>query len=125
MDQHWILDEKWMEGILRENFQKNLEFELNGKTYKRGKFSLYRIETYNNNYEIIFLFETTKNKPESFKIPYPFKVEYYPQDGQLFFDYRLLTLSNGDSNLESRLLKLASKYQLSKYFNKILTINIK
>ncbi len=41
-----------IENILKNNFQRTMEFEISNKVFKRGKFILYRLETYDNNYEI-------------------------------------------------------------------------
>lgn len=118
------MDELTLENILKKNFQKRIEFELNGKIYKKGKFILYKIETYNNNYDITFMFEKPHLKIENFKLPYPFNIEYYPEDSHLFFDYRIITLVNGEKEIEQQLLKAAKKYTPSKYFNAIIKIYI-
>ena len=114
-----------IEEVLKPQLQKNLEFELNGKIYKRGKFLLYTLETYNNNYEITFKFEKDGDRVENFKVPYPFLYEYYPDDQTLFFDYRVFTLANNDGNLAQALKSVSKKYTPSKYFDKILKINCK
>jgi hypothetical protein len=119
-----ICEEDVLEPILKSQLQKTLEFELGGKVFKRGKFALYRIETYNNNFEITFKFSKpgTPLKVENFKVPYPFHIEYYADDDVIFFDYRLSTLTNNNKDLIRKLEELAQTYETSKYFNKILKI---
>ncbi len=119
-----ISEEDVLEPILKNQLQKTLDFELGGKVYKRGKFALYRIETYNNNFEITFKFSKPglPVKIENFKVPYPFHVEYYADDGVIFFDYRLSTLTNNNKELMKKLESLSNSYEKSKYFNKILKI---
>lgn len=128
-----MIIEDSLEEIFKPQLQKNLQFELNNKVYKRGKLSLYKLETYSNNYEITLMLEKNgPNSVECFKIPYPFKYEVYG-DGEgnsqttIFFDYRLYTLSNNDPKIEKKLLELSKNYKKSKYFNGILKIecNIK
>jgi hypothetical protein len=111
-----------LEHVLKEQFQKQLEFELNGRVYKKGKLVLFRLDTYNNNYEVSFMFDKPNtDKVENFKVPYPFQYEYYPEDDHIFFDYRLNTLTN-DNALSDRIRKLTENYPVSKYFDKILKI---
>jgi len=120
-----MIEEDSLEYVLKDQFQKQLEFELNGRVYKKGKLVLFRLDTYNNNYEISFMFDKPNtNKVENFKVPYPFKYEYYTEDCILFFDYRLLTLTN-DNKLSNRIRKLSENYPVSKYFDKILKITCK
>jgi len=115
-----------LEKVLKSQLQKQLEFELNGRIYKRGRFSLYRIETYNNNYEITFMFEKPNtDKVERFKIPHPFSYEHYEDDGHIFFDYRLITLTNNDAGIADNLRDLSEDYSKSKYFDKILKVHCK
>ena len=121
-----MIIEDALESVIKYQLQKQLEFELNGKIYKRGKFVLYRLETYNNNYEITFMFDKPNtDKVENFKVPYPFGFEHYNEDDheQLFFDYRLFTLANKDTEIAERLRVLSEEYNTSKYFDKILKIN--
>lgn len=124
-----MIIEDSLEEVFKEQLQKNLEFELNNRIYKRGKLSLYKLEIYSNNYEITLMLE--KNGPtsvEHFKLPYPFKYEIYTDtDGEtvIFFDYRLYTLSNNNADTEKKLLEISKKYKKSKYFNSILKIKCK
>lgn len=121
-----MITEDYIEKILKQQFKKTLEFELNGKIFKRGKLDLYRLETYSNNFEITLMFEKPENKIENFKLPYPFKYEYYEEDSLIFFDYRLFTLANNNIELEAKLKKISEPYSTkSKYFNSILKIYCK
>lgn len=123
-----MIIEDSLEEIFKPQLQKHLEFELNNKTYKRGKLILYKIETYSNNYELTLMFE--KHLPdgtigtETFKIPYPFKFEIYTEDNEtvIFFDYRLYTLANNNVKIQNKLAELSKKYKKSKYYDSILKI---
>jgi len=119
-----MIVEDSLEEVFKPQLQKSLEFELNNKIFKRGKLLLYKIETYSNNYEVTLIFEKG-NSTETFKIPYPFNYEVHSEengDSVLFFDYRLYTLSNKNSDLENDLHKISEVYKKSKYFNSILKI---
>ena len=125
-----MITEDELDNILKYQLKKYLQFELNGKIYKRGLLSLYKLETYHNNFEITFTFEKPEvDKVEKFKLPYPFNFETYgdvygPEESILFFDYRIYTLTDNNKNLENYLKLLSEKeiYPKSKYFDKILKI---
>lgn len=114
-----------LENIFKTLFQRDLELEINNKVFKKGKFVLYKLETYSNNYEITLIFEKN-NKIENFKIPYPFDYEFYPKDNELFFDYRLIKLCNNNKEMAESLKLICNKYNSScRYLDKILKINLK
>lgn len=114
-----------LEDVFKTLFQRDLELEINNKVFKRGKFVLYRLETYSNNFEITLIFEKN-SKIEHFKIPYPFNYEFYPEDNELFFDYRLITLCNNNLEIVDKLKPICEKYNTScKFLDKILKINFK
>lgn len=120
-----MITEMDLESVLKTQLQKQLEFELNNRVFKRGKLALYKIETYENNYEISFIFEKGTGT-ETFKIPYPFKFEYYtePNSFLMFMDYRIYSFCNDNKTAEKLLLEY-NKVKKSKYFNKILKIKCK
>lgn len=114
--------ESYLEEILKNHFQRQFEFELDGKIFKRGRLVLFRIDLKSNNYDVLWMFKTSSEKLENFRTPIPYDVEYYPDESEIFFDYRIKTLVKGNTGLSNKLKKLASKYSPSKYFDSIVTI---
>ena len=117
------MEENYLENILKYHFQRELRFEIDDKVFKTGKFVLYKLDIYHNNFTIDFIFDKGDNKVENFKVPYPFKVEEHANDKLIFFDYRLKTLTGGDKTLENMINTVSDDYTPSKYFDKILTIS--
>jgi hypothetical protein len=93
--------------------QKNLHFSINNKTIKRGRLLLFR----KFHYFIQIALLTEKGVRENFEIPIPFGVEFYSEDGLIYFDYRLKALE------VDSLPKIPEKVT-SAYFDKILEIQI-
>ena len=116
--------DNYIEDILKNHFQKNIKLLLNDEELKSGKFLLYKLATYSNNFYIEFHIKREK-KNDLVKIPYPFKVEEHLDDGLIYFDYRLNTLLNNNTQLTNKIYTLANQYPDSannKFFDKILEI---
>lgn len=105
------LDQVPGEQFLVASLQKPVVFILNGKPIKKGRLLLFR----RIHYYIQIALLTDKSQRENFEIPIPFRVENYPEDGLLYFDYRL-------KSLETDILPTIPEKVPSVYFNKILEI---
>lgn len=83
-----------IEAFLTNNFQKNIEIEVDDKSIKKGKFILYKIASVTNYFHIELYIErpTNREKIDTIKIPIPFEYEAYPDEGLLYFDYRVNSL---------------------------------
>lgn len=101
------------EDILVTCLQKNLSFTINNKQVKRGRLLLFR----RFHYFIQIALLSERGIRENFEIPIPFNIEYYPDEGLLYFDYRLNALQ------VEHLPKIPEKVQ-SIYFDRILEIQI-
>ena len=101
------------ESFLVSCLQKNLVFSIGDRVIKKGRLLLFR----RVHYYIQISLLTEKNTRENFEIPIPFRVENYPEDGLLYFDYRL------DSLNVKNLPKIFKKVS-STYFNKILELSV-
>jgi hypothetical protein len=106
-----------------EYFTKSLQypiiFTLGKKVLKQGRLIIFK----RTHYYIQVTLLNSKNIRESFEIPIPFKTDYYPNEGLMFFDYRLRSLVG--SNPEAEQLVNAFKVKNinpSQYYNKILEI---
>lgn len=112
-----------IEETLCKYFQRNIKMYLDNELMKTGKLLLIKNHLINNNFFFEMIVEKTK-KIDSFKIPYPFKWEEYPDDSLILLDYRIKSLSKS-KEMQEYILNVADKYIIqkpSKYFNKILEI---
>jgi len=103
-----------LDTYFKEFFQKNVQFTLKNKSYKKGRFINFKI----SGCYISFVIQTEKKK-DTFEIPFPFAMNN--KNNSVFFDYRLETLSEQDSNLLVN-LKTTTRVKNSKFYNATLTI---
>ena len=93
--------------------QKSINFTVNNKSIKRGKLLLFR----RFHYFVQLALMSEKGTRENVDVPIPFKVEHYPEEGLLYFDYRI-------KSLEVETLPLMPDKITSAYFDKILEIQV-
>ena len=63
------------------------------------------------------------DKIDTLKIPFPFYVEKDDEFDDVFFDYRIKTITKGNSMMERQIKKIANRQKnQSKFYNKILEI---
>jgi len=115
MNEYLATIDEHLTGLL----QKNLRFGLNGNTYREGKLILYTHGYFCLNVNIR---NYIKNKNELLKIPIPFDIEFH-DDGLLFFDYRINKFIHNNLTAE-KLITNIKKSTLSKFYDKILTIEV-
>lgn len=107
-----------IEDILKSLLQKQISITIKNKTVKRGRLIIFR---HVGCFIRLELFNGTKR--EHIEIPFPYAVDVAPTADQIFFDYRLRTLADGDeTTLE--LLQAQRQVRDSKYYDRILTIAI-
>lgn len=99
--------------ILTSFLQKTLTFTLQDKVIKKGRLLLFK----KSHYFIQFALQTNKKDQENLEIPFPFALEYYPDEELLYFDYRLNSLLNEDFSYVPQKIN-------SIYFNKILELQV-
>lgn len=104
--------------VLKNLLQKDIRFILNNQITKEGKFILYNHGYFLFNFNIK---NYKKNKLEILKLPIPFNFEYYKEEGLIYFDYRIKSFSHSDNDID-KLIKGVKKPHISKYYDKILTI---
>lgn len=93
--------------------QQNLSFTINNRSIKRGRLLLFR----RFHYFIQIALLTEKGTRENFEIPIPFNIEFYQDDGLMYFDYRI-------KSLQTNILPKIPEKVNSVYFDKILEIQI-
>jgi hypothetical protein len=98
--------------------QKNISFEVNNKVFKSGKLILF----YQKNFFIMFIIQTNKKERDKIEIPIPYEIESHNDEGLLYFDYRIKTLSRLAPEMENYLKIYPTKFNCSKYWDNILTI---
>lgn len=105
-----------IEDILKGLLQKQITITIKNKTVKRGQLIIFRHVGC-----FIRLELSNGAKREHVEIPFPYAVE--GDDNQIFFDYRLATLADGD-DATLKLLQTQRQIRDSKYYDRILTIAI-
>ena len=113
------IDDTEIEEVLKTLLQKTLKLSINNKQYRKGTLLLFR----QNNYHIEFTVRKTGVDIKRFEIPIPFAIEKWEDDGLIYFDYRLLTLSNKDDRI-FKMLKTLPVEGNNKFYNQILEIQI-
>ena len=118
--------EEQIESIFKKNFQKNIEIEIDNKVVKKGRFILYKMTTITNYFHIELYIERNSNneKIDTFKLPYPFAIEEYEDEGLFYLDYRAKTLFK-QNDLCSKFQSLSAnnvKDEVLKFFDKIVVI---
>ena len=98
--------------VLPRFFLKNLNFEIDGKTYRSGVFQNYK--TLFEQYRIKF-----KGDTRVMTLPTPFEVMVV--GNTMFLDYRVKTLFRGDSRLINT-LKRVKKKDVSIFFDKFVKV---
>ena len=107
-----------IEETLKDLLQKDIKLIINNKQHQKGKLLLFK----QNNYHIELTVRKNDVNIKRFEIPIPFGIEHWKDDGLVYFDYRLSTLSN-NANLCKMLEKLPNEGN-NKFYNKILEIQI-
>lgn len=98
--------------------QKELIFQINNQTFKRGKLIIYA----HGYFSYLFTIKNNKkSKNEILKLPIPFFSSF--DEKVITFDYRIKTLFTGNKQLEE-MLKEVKKPNISKFYDKILTIEV-
>jgi len=113
------IDDTEIEDVLKGLLQKTLKLSINNKQYRKGKLLLFK----QNNYHIEFTVRKNDVDIKRFEIPIPFSIEKWEDDGLIYFDYRLLTLSNKDEAL-LKMLKTLPVEGNNKFYDQILEIQI-
>lgn len=110
-----------LESCCKFLLQKNISLEFKDKIYKQGKLLIFQ----QKNFYLTFILDSTKKKNEKIEIPIPFDTETHYDEGLIYFDYRLKTLSKFSPEIETNLLFYPTKVAGNKFFDTILTIHIK
>jgi len=100
--------------------QRNICLEVKNKCLRKGKLILF----YQKNFHIIFVIDTIKNGRDKIELPIPYGIELHPEDGLIYFDYRIDTLSKFCDNIEL-FFRFFPKKKMSKFWDSILTIESK
>ena len=78
-----------------ENFlQRDVNFNIEHKTVRRGRLLLYNI----NDYYIKFTIMTNKNLQKNYEVPYPYMIENH--DSHVVLSYKIHDLVRGNNNKE-------------------------
>jgi hypothetical protein len=99
--------------------QSNLTFVLGKKQVKTGRLILFK----RAHFHIVFTILNGRNNKENFEIPIPFKIEHYPDENIMYFDYRIHSLAGNNKDIEDRLNAVKIRGNIpTQYYNKILEI---
>lgn len=101
------------EEFLVSCLQKPVTFTLGERIVKSGRLILFK----RFHYFIQIALLSDKNVRENIEIPIPFDMEVYPEEGLVYFDYRI-------SALNTKTLPRIPEKVSSMYFNKILELAI-
>jgi hypothetical protein len=80
--------------LLEEYLQKNVNFNIEHKTVRRGKLLLYNI----NDYYIKFTIVTNKDINKTYEVPFPYKIS--KTDTHIKFSYKIEDLCHGNIKKE-------------------------
>ena len=111
-----------IESVLKTLLQSDLTFTFNNRKTKQGKFVLYKI----HHHALVFMLSDNPDSVtlSSYRVPYPFDVDF-DQDGRILkFNYCLSALFGGGSPNISLAAQYAQQRRPSRYYNNTLTINI-
>jgi hypothetical protein len=108
-----------LEELCKSLLQKTVSFQIKNKILKKGKIELF----VQRNFYLVFHLSTNKNKREKFEIPIPYSFEEHKEDGLIYFDYRLKSLSRycPESEINLRAIYYKSKKK-NKFGDAILVI---
>lgn len=101
-----------LEELCKSLLQKTVSFQIKNKILKKGKIELF----VQRNFYLIFHLTTNKNKKEKFEIPIPFSFEEHKDDGLIYFDYRLKSLSRYCPESETSLRLIFNKSKRNNKF---------
>jgi len=114
-----ILDFMPGEEYFTKSLQYPITFTLGKKVLKQGRLIIFK----RTHYYIQITLLNSKNVKESFEIPIPFKTDSYPNEGLMYFDYRLRSLVGSNYQAEQLVNDFKVKnVNPSQYYNKILEI---
>jgi hypothetical protein len=94
-----------LEDVCKSLLQKTVTFTIKNKILKKGKIELFA----QRNFYIVFHFLNEKNKKEKLEIPIPFLLEEHREDGLIYFDYRIKSLSKYYPESENVLIGFLNK----------------
>jgi hypothetical protein len=107
-----------LEEICKSLLQKTVYFTIRNKVLKKGKIELF----VQRNFYIIFHLLTDKNKKEKLEIPIPFLYENHIEDGLIYFDYRIKSLSKYCPEAEHVLINLLEKTNKKNKFGDVILV---
>jgi hypothetical protein len=107
------------ESFLTKSLQYPIKVTLGKKLIKQGRLIIFK----QVHYYIQITILNSKNTKEVFEIPIPFRVEEYPLENLIYFDYRIKSLAGKNKDLEDQLTNFKIKNTSpSQYYDKILEI---
>lgn len=113
-----FLDQIPGEDFFTKNLQNQISFNLGPKVIRKGRLIIFK----KNHFFIQISLLSLKNSIETFEIPMPFRLEHYPDENLIYFDYRLNSLTSDEDVLDLISLQF-TKNSPSQYLNKILEIH--
>lgn len=113
------ITDTFLEETCKDLLQLNLSFEFNNKIFKKGKLIIF----HQKNFYINFILENENKNQEKLEIPIPYDIEsYLNEDGIIYFDYRIKTLTKNAPEFENY-FKVYGSTPHNKFWNSILCIN--
>ena len=108
-----------LEGYIKQILQKNVSFNINGKTVKEGKLILYNIKDFFLSFHIV----TSKNQTKIYEIPVPYRV--HRTKDVIRLDYGINNIIKKDAQVKLIIASLYKKIgKKSKLFDNIVDIKV-
>jgi len=108
---------KELECVLNDLLQSYLVLKINGKSYRKGRFVLYK----HKNFYLTLILKLDNDKIKKVELPIPYNIERWDADGLVYFDYRFTALAQNNKPLLAVIKKLP-KTGNNKFYNSILEI---
>ena len=102
--------------ILEHFLQKNVLFNIEHKTVRKGKLLLYNV----NDYFLKFIIRTNKDINKTYEIPFPFQIDDKPN--RVCFSYRIDDLCR-DNNSKIEFMRTLEPVQSKLYDKNLFIIN--
>lgn len=116
----------YLEKLFAKYFQRQITISVGNEEIKTGKFLLIQNNLITNNFYFDLAIENTK-KIIVFKLPFPFAIDEYEEEGLIYFDYRFSSLTN-DPHIVNRLHQIKNTHssdKSSKFLDAVIEIQFK
>ena len=104
--------------LLEPFLQKNVMFNIETKTVRRGKLLLFNIK----DYYLKFIIKTNKDINKTYEIPYPYDI--IPSSNSIKLSYKILDLCVGNEGKSDKVLQYKPETNSKLYDKTVIITNI-